>query len=226
MFFFFFSQPYISVVGEIFPSKDTEERKRQQKKLHTVLEKLNAKYDTDISAKFMPTIENEFQGLIGKGCNLMPILLEIKNEMYPVRIRFGIGVGEIETDFQSENAITVSGPGYDKAREALKRLQDRDKKKQKAFTDVYVEIAGEGNERIRLINTIFTLLSTIELSWSDRQREIIYNMMKYRDTQTTAAKRHGVTQSTIQKTLTAGNYCAYEEALAALSAIFSEIGEK
>ena len=36
----------------------------------------------------------------------------------------------------------------------------------------------------------------------------------------------GVTQSTIQKTLTAGNYYAYEEASSTLTAIFSEIGDK
>lgn len=76
-----------------------------------------------------------------------------------------------------------------------------------------------------MINTIFTLLSTLETSWSDRQREIIYNMIKYQDTQTTVAKRLGVTQSTIQKTLIAGNYYAYEEATSTLAAIFSEIGE-
>lgn len=226
MFFFFFSKPYISIVGEVLSSKNTEEKRQQQKKLNTVLQTINQEHDEDISAKFVPTIENEFQGLICRGCNLMKLLLEIKNEMYPDRVRFGIGIGEIEADFQSENAITISGAGYEKARESLKILQNRDKKKQKAFTDIHLEIAGEQNERVHLINTIFSLLATLELSWSDRQREIIYNMIKYQDTQTTAARRHGVTQSTIQKTLTAGNYYAYEEASSTLTAIFSEIGDK
>ncbi|WP_461818732.1 SatD family protein [Faecalimonas sp.] len=226
MFFFFFSRPCISIVGEVIPSKDTEEKRQQQRKLITVLETINQEHDKDISANFMPTIENEFQGLVGKGDNLMKLLLEIKNAMYPDQVRFGIGIGEVEADFQSENAITVSGAGYEKARESLNLLQNRDKKKQKAFTDIHLEIVGEQNERVHLINTIFSLLSTLESAWSDRQREIIYNMIKYRDTQTTAAKRHGVTQSTIQKTLTAGNYYAYEEATSTLTAIFSEIGDK
>ena len=226
MFFFFFSRPYISIVGEVIPSKDTEEKRQQQRKLITVLETINQEHDKDISANFMPTIENEFQGLVGKGDNLMKLLLEIKNAMHPDQVRFGIGIGEVEADFQSENAITVSGAGYEKARESLNLLRNRDKKKQKAFTDIHLEIAGEQNERVHLMNTIFSLLSTLESAWSDRQREIIYNMIKYRDTQTTAAKHHGVTQSTIQKTLTAGNYYAYEEATSTLTAIFSEIGDK
>ncbi len=226
MFFFFFSKPYISIVGEVLPAKHSEENKEQHRKLITVLEKINTEHDEDISAKFMPTIENEFQGLICKGCNLTKLLLEIKNAMHPDKIRFGIGIGEIETDFQSDNAITVSGPGYEKAREALRFLQSREKKKQMAFSDTYVLTAEERNDRIHLINTIFSLLSTLELSWSDRQREIIYNMIKYDDTQTSAAGRLGVTQSTIQKSLTAGNYYAYAEASSTLETIFSEIGDK
>lgn len=225
MFFFFFSKPYISIVGEVIASKDMEERRKQQRKLNTILNNINMEYDENISAKFMPTIKNEFQGLLCNGKQFMKLLLEIKNKMYPDKVRFGIGIGEIEADFQSENSITVSGEGYEKSREALKILQNRDNKKQKAFTDIYLEIAGEQNERVHLINTIFTLLSTLETSWSDRQREIIYNMIKYQDTQTTVAKRLGVTQSTIQKTLIAGNYYAYEEATSTLAAIFSEIGE-
>lgn len=95
-----------------------------------------------------------------------------------------------------------------------------------AFSDTYLLTAEERNDRIHLINTIFSLLSTLELSWSDRQREIIYNMIKYDDTQTSAAGRLGVTQSTIQKSLTAGNYYAYAEASSTLETIFSEIGDK
>ncbi|WP_461812786.1 SatD family protein [Faecalimonas sp.] len=226
MFFFFFSKPYISIVGEIFPSKEMEERKKQQKKLYSILEKINQEHEEDISAKFMPTIENEFQGLASKGCNLMRVLLEIKNELYPYKVRFGIGIGEVEPDFQSENAITISGLGYEKARESLKILQNRDAKKQKTFTDIHLEVVGEQNERVHLMNTIFSLLTTIESSWSNRQREIIYHMLKYQDTQSTVAKRFGVTQSTIQKTLTAGKYYAYEEAVSTLERIFSEIGDE
>lgn len=51
-------------------------------------------------------------------------------------------------------------------------------------------------------------------------------MIKYDDTQTSAAGRLGVTQSTIQKSLTAGNYYAYAEASSTLETIFSEIGDK
>lgn len=66
MFFFFFSQPYISIVGEVIPSKNAEEKRQQQRKLTTVLETINREHDEEISANFTPTIENEFQGLVGK----------------------------------------------------------------------------------------------------------------------------------------------------------------
>ena len=70
------------------------------------------------------------------------------------------------------------------------------------------------------------LLTTIEDGWSDRQREIISLMMQRKEKQTDVAKKLGITQSTVQKSLTAGNYYVYEEAFQALSRVFSEIGEE
>ena len=220
MFFFFFSKPYISIVGEVI---DTSEH---TKELNEVLREMNRKYEENMTAKFMATINHEFQGIVCKGEALLPILFDLKNRLHPLRVRIGVGIGEIEEESLSELAITVKGAGYEKAREALEALRMRAKKKQVGHTDIRVEMCDDSGERMRLINTILMLLKTIEDGWSDRQREIISLMMRRKEKQTEVARKLGITQSTVQKSLAAGNYYVYEEAFQELNRLFSEIGDE
>ena len=64
MFFFFNFNPYIAIIGDIKNSKELEDRKNIQVKLKTVLNEVNEKYKLVISAKFMITLGDEFQGLL------------------------------------------------------------------------------------------------------------------------------------------------------------------
>lgn len=217
MFFFFFSKPYITIVGELIGKTE------HTKELNKVLQGLNQRYEGTMTAKFMTTINNEFQGIVCKGEALLPILFELKNQMHPWKLRLGVGVGEIEEESLSEMSITVKGAGYEKAREALEYLRTLENRKQTGHADVRVESTENMGERLSLINTILVLLTTLEDSWSDRQREIIYHMMRYKEKQTGVAKRLGITQSTVQKSLTAGKYYVYEEAFQTLNRVFAEI---
>lgn len=220
MFFFFFSKPYISIVGEVVDTKE------HTKELNEALREMNRKYEATMKAKFMATINHEFQGIVCKGDSLLPILFDLKNRLYPLRVRIGIGIGEIEEESLSEWSITVKGAGYEKAREALEDLRMRKKRKQVGHADVRAAMCEDSSERMNLINTILMLLTTIEDGWSDRQREIISLMMRRKEKQTDVAKKLGITQSTVQKSLTAGNYYVYEEAFQALNRVFSEIGDE
>lgn len=227
MFFFFFSKPYITIVGEI-TDKAEAGKMEHIKKLDHVLQNVNRRYGENMSAKFMETINNEFQGVLCQGKDILSILLDIKNQMYPLKVRFGVGIGEIKEESLSDLSITAKGPGCEKAREALEYLRTLDNRKQTGITDVRIKAAGDGNEneKLSLVNTILSLLTMIEYSWSDRQREIIYNIMQYKEKQAGVAKRLGITQSTVQKSLSAGKYYTYAEAVQTLNRVFAEIGDK
>ena len=97
MFFFFNFKPYIAIIGDIKKSKELENRKNIQVRLNYVLSEINEKYNSVISAKFMITLGDEFQGLLCSGDRVLDIIEEIQRQMYPVEIRFGIGVGQITT---------------------------------------------------------------------------------------------------------------------------------
>lgn len=223
MFFSFKNDPYIAVIGDIKESKRIENRSEVQKKLKQVLEEINEKYINDISSKFMITLGDEFQGLLCNGSNIMDIISEIERKMYPVKIRFGIGVGTITTDVNKEMSVGADGPAYYKARNAIETLKDNENKKQTNAADIRIEVEGDNQAITIMINTILLLLTVIKESWSDRQREIIWDMLKHQDSQINVAKRFKIKQPAVQKSLSKGKYYAYKDALDTIVKALAEI---
>lgn len=222
----FGDDPYLAIIGDIKDSKKLKNRKSIQEKLKNTLKTINEKYPKNIASKFTITLGDEFQGLLFNGVKVIPIITEIEQEMYPIEIRFGIGIGKISTFIDREIAIGADGPGYYKAREALEHLKQSEQKKQTAKADIRIEAAGGPHKALELINTIFSLMTAIKDSWSDRQRETIWNMQKYQDSQTKAATRLGITQPSVQKNLAKGNYYTYQDAQKVVQEFLAGIGRK
>lgn len=225
MLFSFSYNPYIAIIGDIKKSKKITDRKSVQEKLRRVLEQVNKKYEKDISAKFMITLGDEFQGLLRGGENVLNIIQDIQMEMYPIIIRFGIGVGEITTNINAEMAIGADGPGYYMARSAIESLKQEELKNRKQSADIKIKIAEEKNKIAEMLNTIFSLMTVIQSNWTDRQREIIMDYRKYKGSQSDCAKRLGITQSSVQRGLNNGNYYAYKDAIDSVNDILGEIGK-
>jgi hypothetical protein len=217
---------YVAIIGDIKGSRAIENREKIQEKLKKTLKNVNNSYPTYIASNFTITLGDEFQGLLFNGVKIMSIISEIEQELYPINIRYGIGIGEITTLIDPELAIGADGPGYYKAREALEYLKQIEKKKQTGRVNIRIEAVGKQQTSLELINTIFSLLTAIIDSWSERQRETIWNMLKYQDSQKKVAERLGITQPSVQKNLVKGNYYEYKDALKVVEKNLGEIGRK
>lgn len=223
MFFSLHSSPYIAIIGDIKDSRKIASRDDVQEKLKKTLNDINTKHIRHIASKFTITLGDEFQGLLHNGENTIAIITEIEMKMFPLRIRFGIGIGEITTEINRELAIGADGPGYHKAREAIEYIKQNEKRKQASETDIRLKISGERQETVDLINTVLSLMTTIKHSWSERQRQTIWDMLEHQDSQTNAAKRLGIRQSSVQKNLANGNYYTYKEAMNIVEKALGEI---
>lgn len=223
MFFFFYDDPLIAIIGDIRNSRELYSRNEVQDRLRKVLEEINEKYEKDITSKFLITLGDEFQGLLSNGNNLLSIIQEIRMNLYPVELRFGIGIGKITTNINTEMALGADGPGYYKARDAINIMKVNEKKKKAVISDVRIEMENDNDKQSILINTIFELLYVTEKSWTERQREIVWNMLQYKDGQKKVAARMGITQAGVHKALVAGRYYVYEKALKNIEKILGEI---
>lgn len=226
MFGFLFDYvPYIAVIGDIVESKKLNDRSAVQDQLSSVLSDINISFSKDISSKFMITLGDEFQGLLLTGTHTMEIIDKIEREMYPTKIRFGIGVGKIATGINSNMPLGADGPAYYNARNMIVELKAAKKKKMEPKLNVKIEIAGNADIS-ELINAIFSLNTILKAKWTGRQREIINTYLKCEGTQSDVANKLGINQSNVQKALSNSNYYAYQRALDIVTNILSMIKDK
>lgn len=214
---------YVAVIGDLKNSKSIEDRRIVQEKLNKVLEEINSDYNEFLSAKFIITLGDEFQGLLSDGSSVMKILSRIERQMYPVMLRFGIGVGGITTAINPAMSIGADGPGFYCARTAIVSLKENENKKQIFSGDIRVEFEEDKKEIKDLINVVFNLMASLKSGWSDRQREIIWRTLENNDTQAEIAENFGITQPTVNRILATGKYYAYKDAFDSLDKAFSEI---
>ncbi len=216
-------QSFVAVIGDMKDSRHLENRKEVQVRLQGILDRLNEKYKDEIVSRFLITLGDEFQGLLSSGKYILDMVNEIRMEMYPVRLRFGIGFGQITTDIRTEMALGADGPGYYRAREAVELLKEREKKKRSVLAELCLKMDETHRDKEILLNTVFDLMYVVESGWTDRQREVIWDMLLHGDGQQNTASRLDITQSTVQKTLAAGRYYTYESALKNASEILGDI---
>lgn len=216
-------QSFVAVIGDMKDSRHLENRKEVQVRLQGILDRLNEKYKDEIVSRFLITLGDEFQGLLSNGKYILDMVNEIRMEMYPVRLRFGIGFGQITTDIRTEMALGADGPGYYRAREAVELLKEREKKKRSVLAELCLKMDETHRDKEILLNTVFDLMYVVESGWTDRQREVIWDMLLHGDGQQNTACRLDITQSTVQKTLAAGSYYTYESALKNASIILGDI---
>lgn len=218
-----FPYKYIAIIGDIKASKKLSDRSEVQKKLSTVLNYINEKYKNDIYSKFTITLGDEFQGLLCNGESIMHMIFDIEKRLFPIKIRVGIGIGEITTEINRDLSIGADGPGYYNAREAISYLKEDEKRKQTNSADIRLEIMDGYKEIKMLINTTLKLMTVIKEEWTERQREIIWDMLEHQDNQIEVAKRLGITQPTVQKSLSKGKYYAFKEAYDTLGQVFMKL---
>lgn len=216
---------YVAIIGDIKDSKKLDNRSEIQEKLSCTLQNVNRLYNNDISAKFIITLGDEFQGLLEKFDHIFDIVKYIQREMYPVKLRFGIGIGEITTDIVHEAAIGADGPAYYAARKVIDELREQEKKLKKQAADIQVSYYNTDCFDITKINTMLTLMKIIEDSWSEKQRLTIWDISQKGGSQDECAKRMNTTQSTVARRLADGNYITYENAKKTVSEALKRLGD-
>lgn len=216
---------YIAVIGDIKESKSITERNYVQERLKNILNNVNECFKDDIAAKFLITLGDEFQGLLKNTGHLLDIVKLIQIQMYPVKLRFGIGIGEISTEINHEAAIGADGPAYYAARRMIEDIREQEKKIKKQAADIQISIYDGDKFEITEINTLLLLMKVIEENWSEKQRYTIWDMSTNGGSQEECAKRMKTTQSTVARRLADGNYIVYEKTKRTVIKAINRLGD-
>ncbi len=211
---------YIALIGDLVGSRKIGGREEFQKKLKGVLSDINEKYGDCIASRFSVTLGDEFQGLLNDPSCLFDIVLFIKLRIYPVKVRFGIGAGEITTEIDPSESIGADGPAYHRAREALEDAEKSENQKERPLENVILRTPWP-KEWENLLNSTLILMHSIESGWTKKQAENIYLNYFLSLNQTEIAQDKGINQSTVQRSLISSHANEYLGALSNISEFMS-----
>jgi hypothetical protein len=191
---------YCAIIGDIVKSRQINDRYEVQKKFIYVIENLvNAKYSIYIASKFTVTLGDEFQGLLYEKYSYLSyeIIEFISQNMDPVKLVYGIGIGSMDIEPNPDIAIRSDGPAYHNARKMVMRA------KEKKPSVCYCT----GSIEDELINSLVYLIEVSTNKMTAKQRQIIklYNKLK---SQRGVADKLSVTQGTVSRILK--NACYYQ----------------
>lgn len=183
---------FVVIIGDVSGSKRLSSRNRYQTQLFikSAIVQINEEFEEHIEAPFTITKGDEFQGLVSNMEAALHIMLYLEKITYPVKLRFGIGVGHVYK-MGGTLPIEMDGPAFHRANAALNHG------KKKKFP-CYMTSPDEGLDI--LCNSVFQLIHAIKTRWNDRHYRLYWS---YQDlgTYREVAEREHVTPQAIHEAL-------------------------
>ncbi len=183
----------ITLIGDIVSSRRIKKRQQIQNNLNKVFKKINERGEY-ISSPLTITLGDEFQAVYNKADFIFKHIWQIILSIYPEKVRFSIGLGEITTALNPVQAIGMDGPAFYNARKGLDEIKQ-----------TYFQFNVTGNERtnLELIKQSLFLLSHISYNWKET-RLIILSMMYDNFSVNEIAKKIKITDKAVYKNIDAG----------------------
>lgn len=133
----------VALIADIIKSREIPRRSEFQKGLGEKLRTLSDR--ENVLSPYTITLGDEFQSLYGSTRGVLQDIMEILLFLHPVKLRVSLGIGELNTDINSESALGMDGPAFHMAREGLEEL----KKTDRSIVQIY---DGNGDGDLEFIN--------------------------------------------------------------------------
>lgn len=185
------------MLGDVISSKKIKNRVEFQKKLIIACNAINKAYKDDIIAN-MKIIKgsDEIGCLLGSFAPLYDIINGLSDDLYPVKIRFVIVSGKIDTGFETEDISLMDGPAF---HQASKLIMDLKKEK------LIFNMLSSNKILDTLLTNNINLIYLLKKRWSHEKLEIINAYERWGDQRKVASKL-GISQQTVSYHLTSSNW--------------------
>ncbi|MDO8862444.1 SatD family protein [Haliea sp. E1-2-M8] len=152
---------YLALIGDICSSREVLERGELQTKLEVVLTELNLRNKKALASPLTITLGDEFQAVLTTATPLWAMVATIQSRLFPTKVRFGVGLGRIDTPINRKAALGMDGPAFHRARDAI---------------DVLKQHGGlyrvEGLPQGELTNHSLALVSHLQEQWQHNRLEV------------------------------------------------------
>ncbi|MFA7107695.1 MAG: SatD family protein [Sphaerochaetaceae bacterium] len=201
---------YFAIIGDIINSRKIDNRNDVQKLYVKMIYQINKNHKDDIASKFIITLGDSFQGLLKNSKDLFKIIEEIEEAMAPYQLRFGIGVGEINTTIILKDSSLIDGPAYHYARFAINDAKTLTNKN-KGSSSIIVH--SDNIILDNLINSAISMCNVLKSSWTTKQKKVIDLAIKKKKTQVEIAHILNIKQPSVNSRLRSSNINIYTQAL-------------
>lgn len=116
-------QRYVVIIGDIIQSRRLKNRTEVQEIFLKTIEKIKKEFSQMFISPPTITIGDEFQAVLKRTDNLFVMIHRFESYISPVVLRFGIGVGIIETPINTREAIGMDGSAFHNARFAIEEAR-------------------------------------------------------------------------------------------------------
>lgn len=198
---------FVAVIGDIRGSRELADRSKAQREFKQVVNSLNDELpDSSIASQFTVTTGDEFQVLLTDATDAVEAVVSVSDRFHPARLRFGIGLGALDTQLNPNQAIGMDGPCFHRARAAIGAAED---------AGAWVRVDGWSSELVAHVNAMFDLVQCVREDWTDRQAQFA-KALKEEGTQKRVVERFDVSKSTVSESLSAGHVQEVRNAEASL----------
>lgn len=189
---------YIVIIGDLVSSKDlnNKEREKCQSILKDIIDRINDE-SLSVRSPLTITLGDEFQAVYDDLSTVLADSWSALAALYPVGVRFSIGVGQIYTSINSEQALGMDGPAFHVAREGINQLKSSGK--------IYNIAIGSPSDRpedilslVDLVNHTLHFLSNELKQWKKTRLQILVMEQKGEPVKK-IAKKLGISESAVYK---------------------------
>jgi hypothetical protein len=159
---------YFAMIGDLVSSRSIPAREKFQKQFMQVINTLNARFEPWTASRFTVTVGDEFQGLLADASQICRLMDTVITELYPVKVRFGIGIGSISTAIDPKLSLGADGPAYWAARRAIEYIHDHNDYGS-SRSCLYTSDPAQS----RLINSALAANGLILDGWRNTQMEVL-----------------------------------------------------
>ncbi len=192
----------VVIIADVINSRDFNDfaRRRDQALQHLDEQHLQREL---IDGRYAITAWDEFQVLLANHAALPAVLWDLVRVFYPLRLRLGIGCGQVERARASLQAVNedASGQAFYLARAALDDIDASSRGSSRSE----IKVNWPEDDMTHALNACLRLLHVLLDSITSSQWQVIvaYQQLQRQDA---VAKQMGKTASTVSRSLQSSNY--------------------
>lgn len=183
---------YLALIGDICGSRKVADRAKLQQTLASALAHANTVYHDALASPLTITLGDEFQALFTEPGVVWELIGGLQRSLRPVDVRFGLGIGALETPLNPQAALGMDGPAFHLARDAVNQLK---------ADDGFYRL--EGLPGHALINGSLALIAKLQKTWQDNRFAVYHDYLRGVAVPNTAGEL-GISKTAVYKNINEG----------------------